>query len=187
MFCWRKGSTEVRERLHELSMPLDRFVADVDKMVVARAPGVGVWLTKVSHGASPMLLHHVAHNQVLHKTVLLLTFTAERRPRVPFGERFGYQALGHGIYHVSVKLGFMQTPDIPLTLHNCAIMGFSPGLDHVHYYIAHERVVRRSTGSKIGAIPFGIFLFLTHIASRAPDFFRIPNEGLSEVGFRVEI
>jgi KUP system potassium uptake protein len=187
MFCWRKGSTEVRHRLHELSMPLDRFVAEVDKMVVARAPGVGVWLTKVAHGASPMLLHHVEHNQVLHKTVVLLTFVPDRRPRVPFGERYGFEPLGHGIYRVSVRLGFMQTPDIPLTLKNCSIMGFSPGLDHVRYYIAHERIVRRSRASTMRLVPFGIFLFLTRIGSRAPDFFKIPNEGLSEVGFRVEI
>jgi KUP system potassium uptake protein len=36
-------------------------------------------------------------------------------------------------------------------------------------------------------VPFAIFAFLTHIASRAPDFFKIPHEGLSEVGFRIEI
>ena len=29
--------------------------------------------------------------------------------------------------------------------------------------------------------------FLTRLASRAPDFFRIPHEGVSEVGFHVEI
>ena len=34
---------------------------------------------------------------------------------------------------------------------------------------------------------FAIFAFLTKIASRAPDFFKIPLEGRSEVGFRVEI
>jgi len=39
----------------------------------------------------------------------------------------------------------------------------------------------------MGPVSFAIFAFLTKIASRAPDFFRIPQEGLSEVGFRVEI
>ena len=32
-----------------------------------------------------------------------------------------------------------------------------------------------------------IYAFLTRIASRTPDFFKIPHEGLTEVGFRVEI
>jgi KUP system potassium uptake protein len=32
-----------------------------------------------------------------------------------------------------------------------------------------------------------VFAFLSRIASRAPDFFRIPQDRLLEVGFRLEI
>jgi KUP system potassium uptake protein len=154
---------------------------------VARAPGMGVWLTKVAHGASPMLLHHVRHNMVMHKTVVLMTFVPDRRPRVPFGERHSVERLGHGFYRIQVRLGFMQTPDIPRTLANCRMLGFDADIDHAHYYIAHETVVRRARGSALGPVTFAIFAFLTRIASRAPDFFKIPHEGVSEVGFHVEI
>jgi KUP system potassium uptake protein len=81
----------------------------------------------------------------------------------------------------------MQTPDIPLTLKNCKMLGFEVDLNQMHYYIAHETVVRRARNSAMAALPFAIFAFLTHITSRAPDFFKIPNEGLSEVGFDIEI
>jgi KUP system potassium uptake protein len=187
MLCWHRGAAEVHHRLHEMSMPLKEFIENVDSMVVARAPGMGVWLTTVSHGVSPMLLHHIKHNGVLHKSLVLLTFVHERRPRVPFGQRHTLERLGHGCYRVQVRLGFMQTPDVPLTLKHCQMLGFDVDFDHVHYYIAHERVIRRATGSAMNPVSFAIFAFLTRIASRAPDFFRIPHEGLSEVGFRVEI
>jgi KUP system potassium uptake protein len=36
-------------------------------------------------------------------------------------------------------------------------------------------------------VPFAIFAFLARIASRAPDFFKIPYEALSEIGFHIEI
>jgi hypothetical protein len=39
----------------------------------------------------------------------------------------------------------------------------------------------------MGSISFAIFSFLSRIASRAPDFLRIPHDGVIEVGFRVEI
>ncbi len=187
MLCWRRGTSEVHRRLHELSMPLPEFIENIDKMVVARCPGVGVWLTKVEHGASPMLLHHVKHNNVMHQKVVLLTFLHERRPRVPFGERHSLERLGHGFYRIKVRLGFMQTPDIPRTLKNCEMLGFDVDFDHVSYYIAHETVVRRAKDSAMGPVSFAVFAFLTRIASRAPDFFKIPHDGLSEVGFRVEI
>ena len=81
----------------------------------------------------------------------------------------------------------MQTPDIPLTMYNCRMLGFDVDIDSRNYYLAHEFVVRRPKDSGMGAVSFAIFSFLSRIASRAPDFFRIPHDALIEVGFRVEI
>jgi KUP system potassium uptake protein len=187
MLSWRKGSLEVRHRLQEMSMPLKQFLEYADKTVIGRAPGMGVWLTKVEHGASPMLLRHIEHNRVLHETVVLLTFLSDRRPRVPFHERHTVERLGHGFYRISTRLGFMQTPDIPLTLINCNKLGFDADLDHKNYYLAHETVVRRAPASSMRSIPFGVFSLLNRISSRAPDFFKIPHDAVIEVGFRVEI
>src|SRR5216684_580751 len=52
MLAWRKGSSEVRHRLHEMSVPLKEFIDYADNTCIGRAPGMGVWLTKVEHGAS---------------------------------------------------------------------------------------------------------------------------------------
>ncbi|MEH2472222.1 KUP system potassium uptake protein [Nitrobacteraceae bacterium AZCC 2161] len=187
MLSWRKGSSEVKRQLQAMSMPLDKFLPYADKAVIGRAPGLGVWLTKVEHGASPMLLRHIEHNRVLHEKVALLTFVSDRRPRVPFAERHSVYRLGHGFYRIQVKLGFMQTPDIPLTLLNCNRLGFDADLEHRNYYVAHETIVRRETDSSMGPISFSIFSFLNRISSRAPDFFKIPQDAIIEVGFRVEI
>jgi KUP system potassium uptake protein len=187
MLSWRRGASALRQRLDAMSMPLAEFVGRIDELVIGRAPGLGVWLTKVAHGASPMLLHHVQHDCVMHKCVVLMTFLPDRRPRVPFAQRHTVERLGHGFFHIQVKLGFMQTPDIPLTLRNCELLGFEADVEHANYYIGHEIVVRRAKDSAMGPVSFAIFAFLTRIASRAPDFFKIPHQGLSEVGFRVEI
>jgi KUP system potassium uptake protein len=187
MLSWRKGSSEVKHRLHEMSMPLKEFLDYADRTVIGRAPGMGVWLSKVDHGASPMLLRHIEHNRVLHQTVVLLTFLSDRRPRVPFHERHSVHRLGHGFYRIQVRLGFMQTPDIPLTLINCNRLGFDADLDHKNYYLAHETIVRREQSSAMDPVSFGVFSFLNRIASRAPDFFKIPHDAVIEVGFRVGI
>ena len=39
----------------------------------------------------------------------------------------------------------------------------------------------------MGRIPFAIFSFFSKISSRAPDYFKIPHDGVMEVGFRIEI
>jgi KUP system potassium uptake protein len=187
MWCWRRGSSEVRRRLHQMSIPVDTFIASIDEKVVGRPAGLAVWLTKVEHGISPMLLHHVRHNAILHRTVVLMTVAPDRRPRVPFNQRHTVKRLGHGFYHITVRLGFMQRPDIPLTLQNCELLGFDADLEDAHYFIGHESVIRRAHSSKMGPVSFAVFAFLTKIASRAPDFFRIPQDRLLDVGFRLEI
>jgi KUP system potassium uptake protein len=67
------------------------------------------------------------------------------------------------------------------------MLGFDADLEHMHYYIGHEQIVRRSTGSAMDPVSFAVFAFLARNSSRAPDFYRIPHDGVSEVGFRVEI
>ena len=79
----------------------------------------------------------------------------------------------------------MRIPDIPLTLKNCQMLGFfadmDADMDNVHYYIARRMRRRRRRGkSAMAAVPFTRSSFLTHIASRAPDFSRIPGDGVSK-------
>ena len=187
MWSWRRGTSELRHRLHEMSMPLPEFLAHCDEMLIGRAPGMGVWLTKVHHGISPMLLHHVKHNAVLHRMVVLLSYTTDRRPRVPLAERISMVRLGNGFFHITVRLGFMQRPDIPLTLRNCELLGFEADQGDVHFFVGHETVVRRQRRSALAPMTFALFHFLMRIANRAPDFFKIPQDSLSEIGFRIEL
>jgi hypothetical protein len=51
------------------------------------------------------------------------------------------------------------------------------------HYLAHETVIRRATVSSMGPISFAIFSFVSRIASRAPDFYRLPHDTVIEVEF----
>jgi KUP system potassium uptake protein len=78
MWCWRRGSSELRHRLHGMSMPLADFIAHIDERVVGRAEGTAIWLTKVEQGVSPQLeIRAVAVRAAfLHD--------ADRQPRAQF-------------------------------------------------------------------------------------------------------
>jgi KUP system potassium uptake protein len=155
--------------------------------VVARTPGIGVWLTRVRQGMPPVLLHHVQQSQVLHETVVLLTILSDRRPRVPLSERNTTEPLGHGCYRLSVRLGFMQRADIPQLLRSCTVLNVADKVDQARYYVGREIVVRKPKRSAMSSPAFAIFAFLTRIASRRPDFYKIPDDSVAELGFRVVI
>jgi KUP system potassium uptake protein len=177
---------EVRRRLYAMSMPLDQFLDLCRRLVIGRAPGLGVWLTKVEHGASPMLLRHIEHNRVLHETVVLLSFVSDRGRACRFTNviRSSVSAtasIGCRCGSASCRRRIFRDPD------QLQMLGFDADLDHKHYYIAHETVVRREKDSAMGPVSFAIFSFLNRISSRAPDYFKIPHDAVIEVGFRVEI
>ena len=177
MLCWRRGALEVRHRLQEKSMPLEQFVDNIDRMVVARPPGMGVWLTKVAHGASPVLLHHVKHNSVMHQTVILMTIVADRRPRVPFGERLRMErARPRLLSHPGCGSASCRRRTFPWRSRTAGSQGLDADLDHVHYYIAHEIVVRRAKNSAMAAVPFAIFAFLTPHCEPGARLFQDPAE-----------
>jgi KUP system potassium uptake protein len=123
-----------------------------------------------------MLIRHLEHNRIFHERVVLLSYVFERRPRVPF-ERHKVERLGHGFYRVQVRLGFMQTPDIPRTLENIRMLGFDADLERKHYYLAHETVVRREKGSAMGPISFAILRSSARFPAALPIISKFPTMG----------
>ena len=188
MLCWQRGSSLVHQRLQEMSMPLQQFIDNIDNMVVARPPGMGVWLTKVAHGASPVLLHHVKHNNVMHKTLVLMTFVADRRPRVPFGERHSIEAprprhLSHpGSARLHADAGYppdaQELPDAGLQRRSRA---------RALLYRARDRRPPRKTVGDGGGVRLRSSRSSRVLPAARRTSSRFPTDGLSEVGFRIEI
>ena len=166
---------------------MEEFIAGLGQMVTARVPGTAVFLTRVADRASPMLLHHVETNRVLHEDILLLTVVPTRRPRVPAQDRIEIQEIGHGFHRVVVKIGFMQRPDIPTALRSCSRLGLDFCLDNLHYYIAHESLVRRPKDSALWGPVWFAFNIMHRMGLRASDYFHLPPKSVMEVGFRLEI
>jgi KUP system potassium uptake protein len=186
MICWRVGNAAVHRRLAEEGMPIEDFLAHLDELVVARVPGTAVVLTRVAERASPMLLHYVRHSETLHEHVVLLSIELSKLPRVPAAKRLSFRPLGHGFYRLTVTVGFMQRVDIVTALRGCVKLGHD-FCREVHYFVAHEALVRRASGARLPALAWVVFHFLQRLGLRAADHFTLPSRQVMEVGFRLEI
>ena len=69
-----------------------------------RVPGTAVFLTSDAEGAPVVLLHHLKHNKVLHKQVVLLSVVSADVPEVEDDERVQVTALEHGFFRVTATL-----------------------------------------------------------------------------------
>ncbi len=187
MIAFREGTLAVQQRLAEHSIPFNKFLSSINDLTLLRLPGTGVFVTRLEKAVSPMLAHQIEHNRVLHEHIILLTLEPTKRPRVRASERLTIRDLGNGIWSVKVKLGFMQRPDIPTALRGCSKLGLKFLHDDLHYYIAHESLVRRSQGERLPGIFWFAFHFMHRMGLRAADYFNLPPRKVIEVGFRVEI
>jgi KUP system potassium uptake protein len=187
MTTWRQGRKVLKARLHGAKETFEDFIDRLTVDQPYRVKGTAVFLTGVFTGIPRTLLHHLAHNQVLHEQVIVLTVLTEEVPRVPAAERVMVSKMPQGFARVIVHYGFMQSPNIPVALRQCEPFGLTVNLENITYYLARETVI--STPQKSGMMRWQekLFSFMHRNSLTATAFFNIPAEQVVELGQQVEI
>ncbi|MGE0704925.1 MAG: potassium transporter Kup [Vicinamibacterales bacterium] len=185
MTTWKWGRQILGERLVAGAIPLERFMARLEPSTI-RVPGTSVFMTAQTHGTPPALVHNLKYNKVLHERVIVLTARTTRTPHVTAGERLEVESLGHNVYNVTVRYGFMDEPHIPEALALASEQGLDIDPDEVTYFLGKETViVTRARGLKRWRE--NLFIVMARNAVRATAFFRLPPERVVELGVQVEI
>jgi KUP system potassium uptake protein len=187
MLVWRSGSLEVQRRLDEAAIPFERFLATIDDQLLARIPGCAVFASRGEGYASPVLVQQVRHNKVLHEDVILMKIDLVGRPFVHARDRLRIETLGHGFHRVTVRLGFLQSPNLPIFVKGCARLGLSCAAGDVHYYLAYEHVTRREHEPYFPLPIWHVFNFMSKMGVRLTDFLKVPEENVFEIGVKVQI
>ena len=187
MATWRRGREILAQRFEETKEPLELFLQRIAAKPPLRVPGTAVFLIKPISGTPPQLLHHLAHNQVLHEQVILLSVVTKEVPRVTAEKRLEVAMLAQGFARVIVNYGFMQNPHVPVALRGCESFGLKVDLDNTTYYLARETLIPSPERPGMMLWREKLFSFMTRNALPASDFFRIPPERVVELGLRIEI
>jgi KUP system potassium uptake protein len=138
-------------------------------------------------GVTPsVLLHHVKHNQVLHRQVVLLSIVNERVPEVPGERRVEVADRGHGVFTVVARYGFMQTPHVPDVMEACKGRGVAHELMSTSYYLGRETLLTHGR-SRMSRWRKALFAFLSRNARPATAYFGLPPNRVVELGMQVEL
>jgi len=188
MMTWSKGQDLLRSR-RGVTENLEAFLDRIEATPPFRIPGTGVFLTGPTEHVSPILLHHLEHNQVLQEQVLLLTVITEEIPRVPTSRRLSIEKLRAGFYRVYVHYGFMQSPNIPVALRLCADFGLIVDLEaeNTVYYVGRAHLIPTDKVPGMMLWREKLFAFMSRNALHATAFYQIPPERVVELGVQVEI
>jgi KUP system potassium uptake protein len=183
---WKTGRQIVARRLTARAVPIEEFLATIDKTRPTRVTGTAVFMTAVSRGTPPALAHNLRFNKVLHEHVVTLMITTQPVPHVPVEEQVSVKALGQGLFDVRVCYGFMEDPNVPQALANACAHGLELDEDDVTYFLGRETlIVTKAPG--MARWRERLFVVMARNAVRAPSFFRLPPERVVELGVQVEL
>ncbi|MDB4888327.1 MAG: Low affinity potassium transport system protein kup [Gemmatimonadetes bacterium] len=185
MSTWKRGRAELNDIQSERSLPLDLFLADLERKPRVRVRGTAVFMTSNSDGTPVVLLHHLKHNKMLHDTVVLLSVQTKGIPEVTDDQRLTVESLGHGIHRIVATFGFMESPDIPLVLKGAEAHGIGLPAMGTSYYLGQERLVL--TGhARMMRWRKKLFAFMSRNARSATEFFMLPPNRVVELGAQIE-
>jgi len=184
MTSWRKFRLIVSQRLNELSMPVPEFMKRLVEKKIQTVPGTAVVVTKVATAISPVWVHHVEENGCMHENLVLLTVEPMPVPIVYKPNRVERVVINERVQRVTLKLGYMQTARIKRAV--AQALGEDIACK-AHFFVGHEVVERKGTGSQIGYIPWLVVSNLHPLAARITDFFRLKGEHVEEIGYKIEI
>ncbi len=124
---------------------------------------------------------------MLHERNVFLTVETLTVPIAPKDKRLRIDSIGENFYRVTLKFGFMETPDVPLALmRSCDKGGIHFDPMETTYFASRETVV----ASHRRGMPIWrdrLFAVMHRNAAPATGFFRIPGNRLVELGAQVEI
>jgi KUP system potassium uptake protein len=186
MTTWWRGRFELSKQMESGTIPDELFLADIAETPLPRVSGTAVFMTSGTDGMPNVLLHHVKHNKVLHRQVVLLSISTENVPFVVGNSSLTVRELGHGFYRVLSRVGFMQQPNVPKILSRCEKHGLIVQAADATYYLGRQTLL--TTGhAKMARWRKITFAFLAK-NSRAPtEFFNLPPNRVVELGLQIEL
>jgi KUP system potassium uptake protein len=191
MTTWRRGREVVTREREREEGPLRGFIDQLRDEPLVRVPGTAVFLNRGKRTAPLAMRANVKYNQVLHEQILILSMETLPVPHVPDAQRIEIDELdfgGDGIIHVSVRFGYMDTPDVPtaLRLLDPARTEGQITLDEAFYFLSKIEL-------KIGAAPTmatwrkHLFIATSYITADAAEHLGLPRHRTVVIGSQIDV
>ncbi len=186
MSTWKTGRRLLWQRVKETSLPLEHFLASLDRREPNRVKGTAIYLAS-NPGSTPLaLLHNLKHNKVLHERVVFLNIVVEEQPTIDKSQRVTVTPMPHGFCRVQAHFGFMEEPNVVEVLKSCAPLGVEYREHEATFFLSRETILPAKNPG-MARWREHLFSLMSRNAQSATAFFRIPPSRVVELGMQVEI
>ena len=189
---WKRGAEAVRAVRVEKEGPLKDFVAEVRAMdpPAVRVPGTAVYLNARRETTPLALRASLRHSRILHETVVIISIQSTREPHVAEKKRLEVDALGYeddGISHLTARIGFQDTPDVPGFLRLATKLGVEAEIDvdDAVYFISHAEIEPNSARN-MARWRKRLFTAMARNSASPVDYFRLPLDRTVTIASPIE-
>ncbi len=191
MLTWRAGSARVDAERRRIEGPLDAFVTELQVDGIPRVPGLAVFPHPNQLTTPLALRQNVAFNHVLHESIVIVSIVNENVPHVPHVDRASVHDLGHadlGIVHVSYRVGFNDSQDVPRallwSLSKRPELNLDP--DGARFFLSSLRLSRVDVPA-LRTWRKSLFLWLASVAANRTSVFHLPPERTIVMGGELKV
>jgi KUP system potassium uptake protein len=181
---WRNGRLELRAALAKLAVPrteLPKLVAGVH-----RVPGTGVFLASNPRLVPSALIRNIEHNCVVHQRVIILNVEITDTPRQDPVRRLQIEEAVPGVFYITARFGFMETPDVAEALKACRARGLRVFTEDSSFFVGRH-VVRARPLTGLRGLQRRLFARMQQYSTQAAEFFRMPFRDVVILNTAVEI
>ena len=186
MTTWATGRRLVRASMERSALTQETLIESLSRGRVVQVPGTAIFMTSTQGRAPVALLHSLKHYQAIHQRVIFMTLTTEDEPWVPPGRRVEVEKLGENFWRVTGRFGFMQKPNVPRLLRQCAGHDLEVDPDKATFFLGREIIVPNPAPG-MARWRKHLFSLASKLAQQPATYFQIPVGRVIELGQQVEI
>jgi KUP system potassium uptake protein len=186
MYTWRRGTRLLLAKTRKTEIPLESLVSALEKKSPPTVAGTAVFLTSDPAFAPTALLHSLKHYKVLHEKNVILTIETADTPRVDASERVRIAPVGETFSRVTLRFGFMETPNVPRALAIARKLGWQFDIMSTSFFLS-RRSLKAAANSDMPRWQDRLVIALSRAANDATDYFQIPTGRVVEVGTQVAV
>ena len=187
MTTWRSGLDCVHQALEPPADLSQLFLEKLAAGEVPRVPGTAIFLSKSAQKIPPLVIYHIQHMGSLHEHVVTLTVEFKETPRVEESQRCDAEHIAAGVWHSTVRFGFIEIPDLRGALERLRRLDPSIDTDGAVYFAARDLVVRKPGRGRLSQWRLALFAFMYRNAVKVVDRFNLPSRNAVEVARKIEV
>ena len=187
MITWRTGIDAIHDALERMPEAAARLLAELQAGRIPRVAGTTVFLTRGAQKVPRLILDHVHCAGALPRHVVVLSVIFMAVPRVEEHSRSTVEEVGNGFWHVVLRFGFIEIPDVRLALAHIRELAQMLDLDNAVFVGARDLVVHKPGSAVLRRWRLWLFAFLCRNTVKVVDRFSLPPKNVIELARQFEI